>query len=565
MLTELYLKNYILIKELRLQFSGGMTVITGETGAGKSILVGALNLVFGKTNSQQVAFDPTQGTYVEITFRVPASYREVHDYLDETGFPAEDNELVIAREFAASGKSTSFLNGRKTSINVLKDLHDLLIDFHHQRDQQKLLLPAFQMDLLDRYGSLVPLRTEFQELYQELKGNLQKQVELLEAEQNTGQLMDLYRFQMDELSIAGLKPGEDTILEQEFNLLSHSEEILNLSDQVYQALYEQDNSLYDTLSAFLAQLRKYSDLGSGIMEICSSLESGVESIQAASSQLRKLNEQMATDPEHLSDVRQRLDLLNNLKTKYKQTTLDGLLAYQQQIEQTLLSYESSSEELRLLAEKIDGLFNAVKAKADLLTQKRTDTAGKLATDIVKNVKQLLIPNVKFEIQIDKKTQDKIILSDISKVFSESGQDSIEFRFSANPDSPVLPLKAIVSGGELSRILLATKKALSLVMPPGTIILDEIDVGIGGKTASSLAEFIHTLAGGFQVLCITHLAQIAATADHHLAIEKKSQRGTTSIQVETLDASNRVNEIARMLSGRVSELSLQHARELLNIE
>jgi DNA repair protein RecN (Recombination protein N) len=565
MLTSLHLKNYILIDELKLSLKEGMSVITGETGAGKSILVGALNLVFGKAGSQQIAYDPKKDVYLEITFSVLPSQKDVHVYLEETGFPAENGEIVITREFTASGKAISYLNGRRTTTTVLKELHDLLIDFHHQRDQQKLLNQSFQLDLLDMYGGLMPRRNEFRNCYQELRIAMQTLKELEEAEQNSLQLIELYRFQLNELDSASLSAGEDSELEQEFELLSHSEEIINLASSTYDSFYEQENSLYDSLTQALIQIQKYSEMSNSISEVCRKLEASIENVQEASIQLRNLQEQIALDPERLNSIRQRLDLINNLKTKYKLKSIEEILTYRNKIELTINSGDNRSDEIKALTKKINLLFSELIMKADKLTEMRCASAIKLAKDIKDNVKQLSIQNARFEIQIDKKADGKIILSDIAVFYNESGQDIAEFRFSANPGSPILPLKSIASGGELSRILLATKKALAEVIPPRTIILDEIDTGIGGKTAGALAEFIHELSKSYQVICITHLAKIAAAADTHIAIEKKTMKGSTSIGVETLDAQMRVREIARMLSGHITDLSVEHAKELLNTE
>ncbi len=563
MLIELYLKNYILIQELRLHFEQGMSVLTGETGAGKSIIVGALNLVFGKTNSQQIAYDPQKDVNIEITFQIRESYLDVHRFLDEAGFPADNNEVIVSREFAVNGKSTSFLNGRKTSISVLKELHDLLVDFHHQRDQQNLLNQGFQLDLLDQFGGLIPLRNDFQRIFQELRASIKTLKDIQEAEEKDRNLIELYRFQLDEFSSVSLKSGEDSELEKEFELLSHSEDILNLASETYNSFYEQENSIFDSVSKALINIQKYIDISPEIKDISSKLETCLESIQDASVQLRAISEHIASDPERLNSIRQRLDTINNLKTKYKQTSIDDLLAYFRKIDLAVQSQNNRSEEIQVLANKIDTVFRSLIDKANVLSEKRNTFALKLAKDIKDNMKQLSIPNAQFEIRIDKKAQDKILLTDINSVFSDSGQDTIEFRFTANPDSPVLPLKSIVSGGELSRILLATKKSLSEVMPPRTMILDEIDSGIGGKTAGALADFIHSLSKDYQVICITHLAKIAAAADNHITIEKKSNKGITSLRVETLDSNKRVSEIARMLSGQITELSVQHATELLN--
>lgn len=565
MLSEIYLKNYILIKELRLSFESGMTVITGETGAGKSILVGALNLVFGKSGTQQIAYDAKQDVFIEITFNQIDSQKELHDFLNETGFPAENSEIIVSREITVSGKTTSYLNGRKTSLSVLKELHDLLIDFHHQRDQQNLLNPAFQLEILDQFGGLLPIRTDFQESFQELKHNIQTLHGMQNADEINKQLIELYRFQLDEINSANLSIGEDAQLEQEFELLFHSEEILNLSEQAYQNIYEQENSLFDSLSQILTQIQKFTSMSSGLQELGVKLESSLENLQDISSQFRSIKEHISSDPERLLAVKQRLDLINNLKVKYKLNSLQEIFAYREKIDTAVQSQDNRAGEISALQQEIDQQFSTLITKADALSEMRIKTAVKLADSIVKNIKYLSIPNARFEIQIDKKADNKIILTEISKVFSDSGQDIVEFRFSANPGSPVQPLKAIVSGGELSRILLATKKALAQVMPSRTMILDEIDSGIGGKTAGALAGFIHGLSETYQVICITHLAQIAAAADNQVAIEKKTKQNNTVIEVDYLDAQKRVTEIARMLSGHITEMSIQHAKELLNIK
>lgn len=562
MLTGLYLRNYILITDLRLAFGPGMTVLTGETGAGKSILVDALNLVFGRSSPKRTAPDPTREVYLEISFSIGKEHRPVLDYLENLGLETEDGELVVAREIAPGGKTTTYLNGRKTAGSVLRDLHELLIDFHHQRDQQNLLQPAFQLDLLDRYGELLLLRNEFRNLFRELKSDLQKQAELQQQEEAGRQLMELYAFQLEELNAASLRLGEDTELEQEFKLQSHSAEIIDLAQQLNQSIYEQEGSIHDTLSRALAQLQKYSDISSGITQLCGSLESCLELVGEISSDLRSLQDKIGADPTRLDEVRQRLDLINALKAKYRQDSIAALLGYRDKIAAAVSSHGSLTEELEEIARQIETRFDALVRKADLLTEKRRQTARKLAAAIQNNVRRLSIPKAQVEIKIDKKTIEKIVLTELNKVYTESGQDEIGFLFSANPGSPVQPLKAIVSGGELSRILLAAKRALADVMPPRTLILDEVDIGIGGRTATTMAEFIHALAADFQVLCITHLAQLAAAADCHVLIEKKSGKDTTAIGVQTLTAENRVNEIARMLSGHITELSLRHACELL---
>lgn len=562
MLRELYLRNYILIDELKLTFRDGMSVLSGETGAGKSILVGALNLVFGKSGVQNIAQKPEKDVNVEMTFSVSESYYEVHKYLDDVGFPAENNEIVIAKEINLAGKSVSFLNGRKTTSNVLKDLYNLLIDFHHQRDQQNLLNSGFQLDLLDSFAGLWDKRNSFKEKLRLLKTTIQKlQTVQQEKEQNL-RLIELYKFQFEELNSANLIIGEDTELEQEFALLSHSEEIIQLSTEAFSSLYEREGSSYDNISCVVSRLQKYADFSTKVTEVCLRLESCLQNVQDAANELRNLRDQINSDPVRLEEIQHRLDTLNTLKTKYKKNSIQELISYKNSIEEAINNQESKEEDIAHLTEFIGKNFDSVKLIADELSSMRITAAHKLEKDIVANIKKLSIPNAKFEIEIDKINREKIILTDLGKAYTDCGQDTVEFRFSANPGSPVLPLKAIVSGGELSRILLATKKSLAAVMPPRTMILDEIDSGIGGKTAGTMANFIHELAADYQILCITHLAKIAACADWHYTVEKLTGKSSTSVKVQMLSEEERIEEIARMLSGEVTDLSKQHADELI---
>jgi DNA repair protein RecN (Recombination protein N) len=565
MITELYVKNYILIPELRLAFSAGMTVLTGETGAGKSIIVGALNLIFGKVAAGQVAHNPEQDVYLEITCSHCANNRLLCDFLEDNGINSEDGELVIAREICPNGKTTSYLNGRKTGLSLLRDLHDLLIDFHHQRDQQKLLQSSYQLDLTDQYGKLQLYKKQFQDCLAEFRKLRAEMNRLLAVEEQNRQLADLYSFQFEELQAADLNADEDTELQQEFELLSHSAEIISLSQTLYGTFYEQENSIYDLFSGAQTQILHYTELSSKLEELGNKFSAGLDLVQEISNQLRQLPDTVASDPERLNNLKSRLDQINGLKTKYKLSSIAELLLYKDKIYQVLRTQQSNTEAIQSLANQIDKTFILLISLADLLSAKRIETAQTLSADIQNNIKQLSMPDARLEIQIDKKTKDKILISEVDTFFTESGQDTIEFLFSANPGSPMLPLKAVVSGGELSRILLAAKRCLAEVIPAKTVILDEIDTGIGGKTAGALAEFIYKLAAQHQVICITHLAKIAAVADAHCLIEKNASVQNTEVNVFALNADQRINEIARMLSGHISDSSIEHAKELLRID
>ncbi len=563
MLAELYLRNYILIPELRLRFNKGFTVLTGETGAGKSIIVGALNLVFGIQSAGQIALDAEKETYVELTFLVEPAYLELKAYLEEIGASFPEGELVIAREFAPGGRSVSYLNGRKTNISILRDLYLLLVDFHFQRDQQKLLNGAYQLDLLDSFGKLGEAKAQYQEKLRSLNRMITELQKLENEDSRNEQLSELYAFQAEELRSASLTPDEDSALQQEFELLSHADEIVRHTGALHSKLYEEENSVYDVLSHARNQLDKYSAYSSQLAEINDKLGSCLELVGELSKELRTQQDGIHSDAARLESIHRRLDLLNHLKAKYKAASIEELLQYYRRIDEFLRSRDSNQEQIAALKQNIEVTLSDLIRAAGVLSEKRQKTAKVLAADIEKKVKLLAIGNARMEIKIDKIPDSEIVMTNYQKFFGESGQDRIEMLFSANLGSPLQPLREIVSGGELSRILLATKKSLAEILPKRTIILDEIDLGIGGKTAGALADFIHDLAQSHQVICITHLAKIAAAGESHYYIDKNVTKGKTLVNVEILDDDTRRREIARMLSGHITETSLKHANELLN--
>ena len=561
MLTELYIRNYLLLPEIRLSLSRGLTVISGETGAGKSILIGAISLIFGDNNAGMEAFDKERSIYLEATFS-PQQNTALQANLQQAGISAEE-ELILAREINPAGKSAYFVNGRKAGVSLLKELKPLLIDFHHQRDQQKLLSNSLQLELLDSYADSGVLRAAFTELYAGCKTELKRLEELKRQAGQQKQMQELYRFQLEELENARLSPGEDLALQNEYELLSHSAQINEMCAELQQGLFEGENSIYDQVNGHFASLQKYQNLNPHLEQAALSLQQALEAMQEAARQISGINENLLADPQRLASIQSRLDILNGLLYKHKVKSIDELLALFEERAGQLASLEGLEEEIKNLEISLNKRFDTLKLSANKLSELRTEAALRLAKELELNIRSLSMPEAVFEIRIDKKAVSGFLLSEYINAVSESGQDIVEFLFSANPGFAPKPLSAVVSGGELSRILLAIKKVLASGIAERLVILDEIDAGIGGKTAEQVAKFIVQLSERQQVLCITHLAQIAARADSHLAIVKTSDKQRSAVHLQILEKESRLQEIARMLSGSVSTKAIEHASEIMN--
>lgn len=559
MLSEIYIKNYILVPELRLQFGPGLTVITGETGAGKSILVGSVALILGDSAYALEAYDPAQPIYLESSF-IPPQSGPIRDYLTELNSPT-DEELVLAREISPAGKSSYFIGGRKVSAQVMKSLKPLLLDFHHQRDQQRLLSTVYQLEILDRYAGSTELCKEFGAAYRELKRKEQLLAQMQAEDEAQQQKLELYRYQYAELEKADLKIGEDKALQQEFELQEHGREILDLAHGMNSAMFEAENSIFDRLGTYQAQLERFRELGEHIAEAGDTLLEAREALRGTSMALSSILDTLSYDPSRMTEIEKRLDTINSLLHKHKVPSVEDLLAlfavrakdlgiaddFRQQISALQKSCEADAQELALMADK--------------LSLVRRTAGAKLAKELQKSIRHLALEQAQIQIEIDKKVKPENVLTGSLAAFTESGQDEVEILFSANPGSSLKPLSHVASGGELSRILLGIKQVLALRMSPKLLILDEIDAGVGGKTAELMAAAIASISRQHPVLCITHLAQIAAYANTHIAVEKVSD-AKTSVVLRVLDDRQRVPELARMLSGNVTGHALKHAEELI---
>jgi DNA repair protein RecN (Recombination protein N) len=561
MLNEIFIKNYLLVREQRLSFGPGMTVLSGETGAGKSILVGSVALIFGDSAPALEPYTPGEPIYLEASFDI-SSNSEVRQYLEEQGYEPE-GDLCLAREINPGGRSAYFLNGRKVAASFLKELKPLMIDFHHQRDQQRLLSNAYQLQLLDLYAKNQELKDAFATRFRGLKAAL-KELEALKAEEeNIRQLTELYRYQFEELEKAVLREGEDLELQQEFDLLSHAQEIGETAAESAYVLYESEDSVHSRLNHCLAGLSRYSGLNPRISSAEQNLRECLEIVSDSASELGALSQDINADPQRLEEIRERLDLINGLLHKHQAQNISSLLELFAQREAQITAFEDLSAKINSLELQIQNNFESLKETGNKLSLSRQKASDKLSRELQENIRMLSIPDARCKISIDKKAEGKIILMEYLDSCSEQGQDGCQFFFSANRGSELGPLSAVASGGELSRILLAIKKVLSDRIEEKLMILDEIDSGIGGKTAEHVAQFIFQLSRRHRILCITHLAQIAAIAHQQVALHKETGKSKNLIRMVPLEPRERLLELARMLAGDVSEISVQHAEELIN--
>ncbi len=560
MLSEIYIKNYILVPELRLPFSPGLTVLTGETGAGKSILVGSIGIIFGDSPAGLEAWDKERPIYLEASFN-PGGDDELCLQLQEIN-NEKDDELLLAREISKSGKSTYYIGGRKVSASVMKTLKPLLLDFHHQRDQQKILSPGYQLEVLDRYAGCLKQREDFRVAWRELKRLKTELEDMQRRREEQKHLIELYRYQHAELDSASIKAGEDQALQKEFDLLSHSRDILDLSQSMHQAMFESESSIFDQLSHFSAMLAQYKGLNPALENAAQSLTEALEALRSTSFELSTIMDSLNADPGRLLVIEERLNLINSLLHKHKVKSVDDLQQLFAQRELEIMAAHDFDSAILETRNRLERDCLTLIENANDLSKMRREAAIKLNVELQDSIRKLAMKDARFEIRIDKNRKTENIQSDALSSLTETGADMVEFLFSANPGSSLKSLSAVASGGEMSRILLGIKEVLVSKESARLLILDEIDSGIGGKTADKVAECIAGIAKKHPVLCITHLAQIAAVADTHIAVEK-SAKEKTSVTLRVLNAAERVPEIARMLSGNLSQTALKHAEELIN--
>ena len=553
MLKELRIKNLAIIGDLAVRFSNGLNVLTGETGAGKSIIVDALGLALGDRAQSEMIRSGEQEGSVQAYFELDASVS-----LPDIGIDVSE-DIVLRRTLSSSGKSRAYINDTMVTLQTLSEIGKSLVDIHSQHEHQSLLKTEKQRAMLDSYGRLQLELDSVALLFRDAQ-LLRNELEDLETKgKERAHRLDLLKFQVTELDAASLKAGEKEALEEERNILSNLSKLNELTETTYSLLYSSDSSCTEQLSTVLSRLREMHVIDNSVEEMLRMVESAMPLVDDAAIALRGYREKYNVDPDRLETVEDRLELIRKLQKKYGED-LGAIMDYRDKAEEELQALESSDERLASISAELRIKEEALLQAAQHLSDKRKKTAHKIEALIVANLKDLAFgdPAFKIDIHQEKDHEGKYIIT-------SHGMDRVEFLFSANPGEPSKPLSRIISGGELSRVMLALKSILAEVDNLPVLIFDEVDAGIGGRTAESVGKKLRSIAGKHQLLCITHLPQIASLGDFHLKIEKKDKDKRVTVDVREINGKERLDEIARMLSGTTTETSLKHAEELLGRE
>jgi DNA repair protein RecN (Recombination protein N) len=549
MLHALHIENLAIIDRLEVAFEAGFNALTGETGAGKSILIDALNLALGERADISLIRAGAEKLRVNAVFEVPND-PELHALLGELGVEPEDGLLYLSREVHTSGRSIARINGQPVPVSALKALGERLIDMHGQHEHQSLLKPSSHLEFLDRWlgEPALKLRQQVREAVSALRQTERELQEIVAREREREQMLDLYRFQVDEIRAANLQVGEDEQLETEARRLVYAEKLVALAGNAYDALMG-EHGAYDQAASASRNLTDIARIDPSVSPWGEMLESALVQLEEVAHNLRAYAESIEYDPARLEAVIERQELIKRLKRKYGDT-IEAVLQYADEAAAKLHALETQTERRAELEAELARLQESAHALCEQLSALRRDGAQRFANAVQTVLRTLAMERAQFTVEVRPKPMDA------------TGADSVEFLFSANPGEPPRPLSKIASGGEMSRVMLALKTVLADAAPVPTLVFDEIDAGIGGRTAHAVGEQIAQLAQHCQILCVTHLPQIACRANHHLLIEKHTDGAMTRVAVQPLTGEARVQEIARMLAGTPTETALQHARELL---
>lgn len=548
MLTDLTIKNVAIIDSLHITLKPGLTVLTGETGAGKSIIIDAVGLIMGSRASSELIRSGEDEAVVEAIFDISA-LPEIRSLLAKAGFDCDD-ELLIKRSLARSGKNRIFINNGLATLALLTEIAPRLINIYGQHDSQTLLKPDNHLRLLDAFAGLHQQRQDFFGIYSrlaELKGHI---AGLDSAEREAERRLDLLTYQTEEIAKAELKAGEEEELEERRQLLASAEKLGGASAEAYDRLYDGDGAILGQLRRITGSVAELATIDHSLQELAGSLENAYLQLEDAAITLRDYASRIESDPAALQQTDDRLDLINRLKKKYAPTVAE-ILAYQaginRELEQ-LQDREQSRHDLEAERERLEG---ELLQRGAALSAARLEAAGRLEKALEREAHQLAMKGAVIQASLEPLAEAR-----------PSGYERVEFLFSPNPGEPPRPLARIASGGELSRLMLAIKQ----VLPEGdvpTLVFDEVDTGIGGATSELVGKKLQNVAARQQVLCITHLPQVAVCADQQLRVEKLIEGGRTATRIIELDQSGRTAEIARMLAGAtVTESALTHAAEML---
>jgi len=550
MLSRLFISNYALIDHLEIDFQSGFTVITGETGAGKSILLGALSLIMGERADIKAMRDTTCKTVVEATLDI--SRFNLEHFFADADVDYDGSECILRREIVPSGRSRAFVNDTPVSLGFLRELATRLIDIHSQHSNMLLSKPQFQLDILDSLAGNGPLLGEYAEVYRQYKDTERRLVQLTEQSKRARGEEDYLRFQLNQLQAMKLKQGEDISLEAEHAKLGNITDIKEALWEVERLLVGNEVSLIDNLKTIVNRLQSVATMFPDAQEMSSRVESTLIELKDIASSLSDQQESLQYDPERLQLVENRLNDIFALEQKHQLQSVDELIALQSDYEQRLQALDNSDEQLQQLQQQMQELQAQAMQLAQQLSSRRRQAANSLGQQLVERASLLSLNNLQFDINFG-----------VSASLTPTGTDMVEFRMAFNKNQSLMPVKDTASGGEISRVMLCIKAIVAQRIDLPTIIFDEVDTGVSGDTASRMGEMMGDIARNIQVIAITHLPQVASHSDNHMKVYKSDDADRTSTHVAVLDTEQHVMEIARMLSGKdVNPAAINNAKTLI---
>jgi DNA repair protein RecN (Recombination protein N) len=557
MLSALRIKNLAIVVDLTIEFQPGYNVVTGETGAGKSILIGALDLVLGGRADRTLIRSGSESCSVEAIFDISKIKAPIKDFLDNNALePCDANQLLLRRTVAATGANRQFINGSPTTLSVLNSLGEWLVDMHGPHDHQSLLQNSRQLDILDAYGKYDVQLKQYASLVREYSALIDAKAELIENEQTYAQQIDLWRFQCQEIESARLQPDEDLLCEQEYQKARNAAKLLALGQEALNLLADDEQSVlshFGKLGRTFQELERIDPEITGLVEQQKVIGSQIQELQK---EINHYLEGIEVDPERLNELEERLNLIQSLKRKYG-TQLIDVTEYGKTTRQKLEQWEQREAQIIQLRQKIVQMENKLKKSGVELTRLRQKATPSLVNSIKKHLSDLGLKQCLFDAAL--KTTPPEDDKDFS--FCKHGFDQVEFLFAPNVGEPPRPLRSIASSGEMARVMLAIKTVLAAEDEIPLLVFDEVDANIGGETACAVGEKMRRIGRQHQVLCITHLAPVAAYASTHFHVWKEVSEGRTQALISEMNDGERINELARMLGG-ASEPAKKHAASLL---
>lgn len=567
MLKSLEVKDYALIEHIQIEFERGLNIITGETGAGKSILIGAMSLLLGERASTDVIRKDAQKAIIEGVFDVESNIK-VKSILEENQIEFQ-SELIVRREISLKGSNRCFVNDSPVQLSVIKDIGDLLVDLHGQHEHQSLLKTETHIEFLDDLFNNKQNLEKFNQQFSQLKSKIRELTELLNQEKSLKEKKEIYLFQIKEIDAVNPIDNEDEKILEELNILENSERLLELSNEAYDLLYDSENSVSDQLGEVQQKISKLAGIDKSFSETEKEINSVIEIIKEISSVVRHYKSNIEVDADNLEQKRERLAAINLLKKKYG-GSLKTLKEHREKIGKEYNFAENFSDEIEKLKLEINSLRVDCGSAAEKISQIRNKSALKVENEVKKTLSSLGIPNASFKVNIENtvaNSEEKysVIVNNKKFICTESGIDIVEFYISTNVGENLMPLVKVASGGEISRIMLSLKSTLAKSDKLPLLIFDEIDTGVSGRIAQKVGSTLKELASFHQIIAITHLPQIAGQADYHFKVEKIDKDKRTISSIRKLNNDERVKEIAQLLSGEeISLATIESAKELLGI-